>query len=81
MQQFSGKLIHMLQYLSLSEQPLDIHLVSCIIKKKMEDWKILKTKLCGRKPENKFPAELQHLSDMDSKNKVYMAVLPRLTYA
>ena len=33
MQHFSGKSIHMLQYLPLSEQPLDIHLVSCIIKK------------------------------------------------
>ena len=32
-QHFSGKSIHMLQYLPLSEQPLDIHLVSYIIKK------------------------------------------------
>ena len=32
MQHFSGKSIHMLQYLPLSEQPLDIHLLSCLIK-------------------------------------------------
>ena len=32
-QHFSGKSIHMFQYLPLSEEPLDIHLVSCIIKK------------------------------------------------
>ena len=33
MQHFSGKSIQKLQYLPLNEQPLDIHLVSCIIKK------------------------------------------------
>ena len=54
MQHFSGKSIQKLQYLPLSEQPLYIHLVSCIIKKFVS----LKRKSRSRECDAIFPSSL-----------------------